>query len=317
MLFFVTPAENQFPGIRRLFAETQAVVGGELIYLSDLQKVKEEDVVIFGAWSPPYAMMIRRNCKAKKKYLHWASPLLQTELAGVEISYLNTIMNFLEQEVLDGIWMIDKGIYDTYKDLGNIFYAPAPFDPNKLSDYRKGVADRADVSFFTIFHNKQKNALCQLASAKEAQKENPFTLYVNGLTPEQTAFVDLIKLKYCELHFLPQKDYFEWLSLAKVMLNVFVSEAFAYTCAESLGLSVPTIVSPVVANNFSYSTKSMKKLVVKDISNPHEIAEKIISVLELDDEEYNELMEDCHKTVLGVAERNNKKVVDCFREYIK
>jgi uncharacterized membrane protein len=61
----------------------------------------------------------------------------------------------------------------------------------------------------------------------------------------------------------------------------------------------------------------MKNLVVNDISNPHEIAEKIISVLELDDEEYNGLMEDCHKTVLGVATSNNKKVVDCFREYVK
>ena len=310
MLFYVLPSEGVFPGIARLFRETQAAVGGEIVYLSDLGKAKEEDTVIFGAWYPPYAMAIRRNCKAKNKYLHWASPLLQTELAGVEIGYLNTIMNLLEQEVLDGIWVIDKGIYDSYKDLGNIFYAPAPFNFEKLSDYRKGVEEREDISFFSIFHNKQKNVLSQLSGAKQAQMEKPFTLYVNGLTPEQTAFVDMIKLKYCDLHFLPQKDYFEWISLAKLGLQVSASEAFDYVAAEFLGLSVPVLMSHVVARNMGIENNT--RLIVNDISSVEEIKEGILDILSADEDEYVFMCRSCRTAIEQTAVRNNRMITDMF-----
>lgn len=315
MLYFAVPAANTFPGIQRLFREAQAVVGGELIYLSDLQKVNEEDTVVFGAWDGRYAMAIRRNCKAKKKYLHWASPLLQTELAGVEIGYLGTILNLLEQEVLDGIWVIDKGIYDTYKDLGNVFYAPAPFNADALSDYRKGVDEREDVSFFSIFHNKQKNVLTQLSAVKQAQAERPFTLYVNGLTPEQTAFVNMIRLKYCDLHFLPQKDYFEWISLAKLGLQISASEAFDYVAAEFLGLSVPVLMSNVVARNMGMESNT--RLIVNDISSVEEIKEGILDILSADEDEYMFMCRSCCTAIEHTAVRNNRMIVDMFSTKIK
>jgi len=309
MKYFVTPGKGIFPGIRRLFEEVQAVVGGELIYISDLKKVKEDDTAIFGAWDNRYSMAIRRGCKAKKKYLHWASPLLQTELAGGEIGYIGTIMQLLKQEVLDGIWVIDKGVYDTYNDLGNIFYAPAPFNPAKISDYRKGVEERDGVSFFSIFHNKQKNVLTQLSGAKQAQKESPFTLYVNGLTPEQTAFVKTIGLTYCDLHFMPKEDYFEWVSLSKMGMQVSVSEAFDYIAAEFMGLSVPVLMSHVVARNMGVIDE---KLIINDISSVDEIEQGILNVLYADDDEYMLMCRSCRTAIENTAIRNNRDIKDMF-----
>jgi hypothetical protein len=244
MFYFVLPEERAFPGIARLFRETIAVVGGAQIYLADMHQVTEEDSVMFGAWSPRYAMAIRRDCKAKRKYVHWSSPLLQAELAGVELGYLGTIMDMLNKDIIDGVWVNDKGIYDTYKDQGNIFYAPAPFDPAALKRYRKKATDKEGVFFFSVFSNKQKNTAVQLAAAKLAQKEQPFVMYVNGLTPEFTNFADTIRLRYTDLKHLPRDDYFEWLSSARVMLGVAASEAFSYVAAETLGLGVP-ILTPI------------------------------------------------------------------------
>jgi len=309
MLYFVTPGENQFPGIRHLFEETQAVVGGELIYLSYLQKVKEEDTVIFGAWTQAYAMAIRRNCKAKKKYLHWASPLLQAELAGVEIGYLNLIMTLLRREVLDGIWVLDKGVYEAYKDVGNVFYAPAPFSPDQFSGYRKGTGERAEVSFFSIFHNKQKNPYVQLAAVKAAQKEQPFTLYVNGLTPEQTSFANMIGLKHCDLHYLPKGDYLEWASLSKLGMQVSVSEAFDYVAAEFLNLSVPVLMSPIVAQNMGITDK---RLIITDISSVEEVKNGILNVLYADGKRYKIMCDACRESIEFTAIRNNQMVVDMF-----
>jgi len=309
MIYFVLPGEGVFPGIARLFRETQAVVGGEIIYLEGLREVVEEDTVIFGALHPAYSMAIRRNCKAKNKYLHWASPLLQAELAGVEIGYMSVIMGMLRKGIINGIWVIDKGIYDTYKDLGNIFYAPAPFNPAKLSGYRKGVEERDGVSFFSIFHNKQKNVLTQLSAANLAQKECPFTLYVNGLTPEQTAFVKMIWLNCCDLNFMPQEDYFEWISLAKMGMQVSVSEAFDYIAAEFMGLSVPVLMSHVVAHNMGVTDE---KLIINDISSVDEIKNGILNVLYADDDEYKLMCRSCRTLVENTAHRNNRMVADMF-----
>jgi glycosyltransferase involved in cell wall biosynthesis len=309
MLYFVLPEERAFPGIARLFAETIAVVGGKQIYLVDMHQVTEEDTVMFGAWSPRYAMAIRRGCNAKRKYLHWSSPLLQAELAGVELGYLSIIMDMLNKGVIDGIWMNDKGIYDTYSDLGNLFYAPAPFNPAALKRYRKEAIDKEGVFFFTVFSNKQKNIAVQLAAAKQAQKEQPFVLYVNGLTPEFTAFADAIRLRYVDLKHLPSDDYFEWLSSAQLMLGVAASEAFAYTCAESLCLGVPVLMSPVVANNMGVSDK---RVIINDISSVEELKEGILNVLSADEKEYEFMCEVSIKAIEYIAIRNNQMIIDVF-----
>ena len=305
MLYFVTPGKGAFPGIRRLFKETQLVVGGELLYLNELQKVGAEDAVMFGAWHPNYSIAIRR-CKAKRKYLHWASPLLQTELAGVEVEYLSTIFKLLDRKILNGLWVIDMGIYDTCQHLGdNIYYAPAPFDPKHLRSYCKSVSDRSEIMFFTVFHNRQKNPLVQFAAAKLAQKERPFTLYVNGLTPSQTAFVDMLQLKYCDLHFLPTVDYFEWLSTAKLGLQVSASEAFSYVAAEILALGVPLIMSPVIAKNMGITDK---RLIISDISSVEEIRSAILNVLHMPDTDYGDMCSECQAAVEVTAEKNKGKI---------
>ena len=314
MLYFVLPEKGTYPGIARLFSETIAVVGGKQIYLADMHQVTEEDVVMFGAWHLRYAMAIRRNCKAKRKYIHWSSPLLQAELAGVELGYLSTIVDLLNKDVIDGIWMNDKGIYDTYKDLGNIFYAPAPFDTTKLDSYRKGVEERGDVSFFSVFHNKQKNVLTQLSGAKRAQVEHPFTLYVNGLTPDQTAFVDMIGLKYCDLHYLPSSDYYEWLSMSKLCLQASVSEAFSYIAAEILSLSVPLLMSEVVARNMGVEDE---RLIITDISSVDEIKEGISNILCADEKPYNNMCYMSRIAVDNTATRNNKAIRDMFASLLE
>jgi glycosyltransferase involved in cell wall biosynthesis len=309
MFYFVLPEERAFPGIARLFAETIAVVGGEQIYLADMHQVTEEDTVMFGAWSPRYAMAIRRDCKAKRKYIHWSSPLLQAELSGVELGYLSAIMDMLNKDIIAGIWMNDKGIHDTYKDQGNILYAPAPFDTAASKRYRKKATDKEGVFFFSVFSNKQKNIAVQLAAAKIAQKECPFILYVNGLTPEFTNFADTIRLRYVDLKHLPSDDYFEWLSSARLMLGVAASEAFSYVAAETLGLGVPILMSPVVANNMGVSDE---RLIINDISSVNGIKYCIANMLLADTDDYTHLCHLCRTAIDQTATRNNECIKDLF-----
>lgn len=309
MLYFITPQEGAFPGISRLFEETISVIGGEHIYLNDLHKVTQEDTAIFGAWHPQYSTAIRR-CKAKEKVVHWASPLLQTELAQIEAGYLDTILQLLDKQIIQKLWVIDANNYVVLNlRREGVFYTPTPFSVNNLKEYQQD--ERSDVSFFTIFHPR-KNCMVQLAAAKLAQEQHEFMLFTNGMSPLYRSFADSIGLQFYDWGFLPQSDYFFWLASSKLSLNVFLSEAFAYTCADALALSIPTIVSPVVANNFCYPPKIWDTLVVTDVSDSLEIAEKIEGILNLDGKEYRDLSKTCYNTVLNVAKRNNKKVIEEF-----
>ena len=308
MIYFLTPFEGTFPGISRLFAETIEVVGGEHIHLNDLHKVKKSDTVVFGAWHPSYSTAIRR-VKAKKKIVHWASPPLQTELAGVEIGYLNTILQLLEKKIINGLWLIDNNNYEILKREG-VFYTPVPFSPERLKRYRKRGRDKEGVCFFTVFHNKQKNVLTQLGGVLIAQKEADFfTFFVNGLTEQQKKFVDMIGLQYTDLGYLPQRDYFDCISSARLLLQVSVSEAFDYVCAEALALSTPTIVSPVVAKNMGYNEG---KTTINDISSATEIASRITQILSMEDKGYDKLCRAGIEAIEKKAEENNEMVRQRF-----
>ena len=308
MIYFITPAEGVFPGINRLFKETIKVVGGEHIFLNDLHKITKNDVAIFGAWSPIYSTAIRR-CKAKKKIIHWASPLLQAELAGVEVDYLTMTLQLLEKNIIQGLWVIDADNYEVLKERKGVFHTPTPFSVERLKSYRKKAEDKEGVCFFTVFHNKQKNVLAQLAGTYLAQKKHDFALFTNGLTPQQKYFTDAIRLNYRDLGFLPWDDYFEWLSSAKLLLQVSVSEAFSYIAAESLAMGTPTLMSQVVADNMGVSEE---KVIASDISSPVEISLLIRAILELDEKEYNKLCDNCISGIERTSEENNDKVKKTF-----
>jgi len=307
MLFFVTPQEGVFPGVSRLFNETISVVGGEHIYLGDLHKISKEDIVIFGAWHPQYSAALRR-CKAKKKIISWASPLLQTELAGVESEYLNTILNLLNKNVIQGLWVIDKNNYEVLNREG-VFYTPTPFSVERLKKYQMKDKDKEGVNLFTIFHPR-KNVMVQLAGATLAQEQHAFMLFTNGMPSMYQQFANSIGLNFYDWGFLPQTDYFSWLSSSRLSLNVFLSEAFAYTCAEALALGVPTLMSPVVAKNMGLLTE--EKLVANDISSTEEISLLIHAILTSDGKSYGKLCEKCITAIKQTSEKNNTCVKETF-----
>ena len=307
MIYGITPGQGYFPGVSRLFSECEALGILKHIHLKDIRGVNSNDTAIFGAWSPnEYPMAIRR-CKAKKKLISWASPLLQTELAGVKSEYLNTILNLLNKNIIQGLWVIDKNNYKVLKREG-VFYTPTPFSVDRLKKYRMKDKDKEGVNLFTIFHPR-KNVLAQLAGATLAQEQYGFMLFTNGMPSTYQQFANSIGLNFYDWGFLPQTDYFSWLSSARLSLNVFLSEAFAYTCAEALALGVPVVMSPVVAKNMGIDEG---KLVVKDISSAEEISSLISHVLSLDGESYRELCGECVKSIEHTAQKNNKDVKETF-----
>jgi len=305
MLYFVTPEPSAFPGVSRLFEETIAVVGGEHIYLNDLHKITKDDTTIFGAWSPAYAISLRRV--KGEKIIHWASPLLQTEIAGVESEYLNTILNLLNKNVIQGLWVIDKNNYEVLNREG-VFYTPTPFSTDRLKKYQMKEKDKEGVDLFTIFHPR-KNVMVQLAGARLAQEENAFMLFTNGMPSMYQQFANSIGLNFYDWGFLPEGDYLSWLASSRLLLQVTLSEAFCYVAAEALSLGVPVLMSPIVSQNMGIDKE---ELIVNDISSAKEISLLISHVLALDGKSYRRLSESCIKTIEDTARRNNEQVRQMF-----
>jgi len=312
VLYFVTPAWNVFPGISRLFDETVRILGDDVpaqhIYLDTINRCTADDIVVFGAWHQAYAVPIRR-CKASMKIIEFSSPLLQQELTQVEATYFTTILSMLDRNYIQGIWLVDRDNYETFSKVNdNIFYTPHPFDPAPYKMYQHESTEKSDVAFFTVFTNRQKNVLTQLAAARCAQNDLEFKLYVNGLPEQYRQFADMIGLKYNDLGWLPHDDYHAWLGSMRLLIQVSLSEAFSYVAAESMALGTPVLMSPVVARTMGVALK------IFDCSCVSEIANAISCLLQLPAEQYQEYSEMYQRTIADRAEQSNKEVRNVFTD---
>jgi len=315
MLYFVTPAPGMFPGISRLFDETIHALGAEVpsqhIYLDTcVATPKPEDIVIFGAWHPQYAIPLRR-CQAQTKLVEFSSPLLQQELTQVESHYFMTILDLLRKKVIQGVWLVDRDNYELFGTVDdNVLYTPHPFDPAPYLTHAHQSDERSDVAFFTVFTNRQKNVLTQLAAARIAQNDVEFSLYVNGLPEPYQQFARTIGLKYRDLQWLPREDYCTWLGSMRLLMQVSLSEAFSYVAAESLALGTPVLMSPVVAHNMGIALR------IYDSSSVTEIANAITCLLQMAEDAYCEYSTACQQIVTERAAESNAVVRRVFADMV-
>ncbi|GAH19267.1 unnamed protein product [marine sediment metagenome] len=314
MIYTVTLAPGVFPGVSQVFKELELLNLAKHIYVNQLNQIKPSDTVIFGAWHPQYSLYLRR-CKAKKKYISWHSPLAQAELNN-EPELIRLILDLKKKGIIQGIVHMDE---DNYKIFGgeNDFYLPHPFSTDRFKEQRKKYAKAVDlksISFFTAFGNKQKNIMCQLGGISLAQKKHPVMLHVNDMPEVYRRFCDTLGIKYTDHGFIPEDKYYEMIYGTKLGLQVSVSEAFNYVVAIFLALGTPCIVSPAIAENFKIEEDPVLR--VKNIDSPVEISRKINDILEMDEEEYKVLSNECVERIEKLSVKNNKKAKETIGKII-
>ncbi len=251
----VTTCPSEYFGVSRVFEDGQSLGLWKHIPLENISLPLEADLVIMGGAHPTYHVLLDKI--PQPKWIMWTSPLLQTELASVEMERL---LYFAREPRIQRIWFGEKTASSLFK---KAFYAPYPVAIDRVASSDMLVAEspfaaevaKLDVvtppegiGFFVPFANKQKNVFTQLAAMKLFQETHPdVPLKTGGLLPEQARFADQIGLNYKDLGWRTGRDYYDDISQCKMTLHVSISESFGYGVMDSMLLGVPCLTSRAVS----------------------------------------------------------------------
>jgi len=225
---------REFIGACRVLRELSHLGLADFVYLKELKPpVKDYDVVIFAAYHPSYNILFPKI--EARKWVLWTSPLLQAELAEVEVEYLQYV---LRNDNVERVWLGSRGVYEALKDVSDkMVYCPYPLDARRVLAHKAEVEKENAIGMFLPFHNKQKNVYGQLAACKILQREHQLKLYTNGMLSHQRRFANSLGLSYKDLGFLPEDEYYRWIQKFKLMLHVSLSESLAFAVMDALLLS--------------------------------------------------------------------------------
>lgn len=296
----VSPRE--FVGASRVLKELSNIGLADFVYLDSLELPLKHDLVIFAGFHPSYNVLIPRI--EAERWVLWTSPLLQAELAEVEIPYLECL---LHNDDIQRIWVGSKGCYEALKDVSEkVFYCPYPVDVKRVRAHKAEVEKDA-VGMFLPFHNRQKNIYGQLAACRIFQKEHPLKLYTNGMLPSQRRFANNIGVLYEDLGFLPEDEYYRWVQKFQLMLHVTLSESWAYVVSDAMLLGTPCLVSRAL----DWVDPSLG-LTVENPDSPVEIAEKMRQALASPT-----LSKRVERNAFKIAKRNNHELTDFFMSILE
>ncbi|MCK5615616.1 hypothetical protein KAR91_77845 [Candidatus Pacearchaeota archaeon] len=259
------------------------------------REVKEEDIVIFGAWSNSYALYMRRLKCTKVRLV--TSSLAQMEMAGggIEQKWLEQDFRLVDKGVLDYIFFGSRDAYEYYKRLNKkVRYFPYPvyFEPTPLNWSQKEEL----VGLF--MGGARKNQANQIASTHIASSETRFELFkvitnLNG--------------------WIPDDEYKELLPKLKALLFVSHAESFGYMAIDALEAGTLPIVSPCVKQNLDL----WGSISVINPDSAIEISKKILDIINYSEDVYVAVLESNREKIHDLAEKNNQELREALAELTK
>lgn len=230
------------------------------------------------------------------KGILFVGPLGQNEISRTEMKDLQTYMSWLCQNRISYLFTGTMNMCEVLEH-EEVYRLPAP----QTRDYQH--QDHAYVPHNTVSilndTAPHKNTFNTISGVKRADRVD--RLITNGLPAEHKSFIDYVGLSgiHEDKGFLNKDQYYQVMHQSKLLTHVSYSEGFCYAALEALLEGVPCLVS-----------KAMKwfqhpLLTVNNPSDSEEIAERIDTILNLDETEYLELSEDCQRIARENIKRNN------------
>jgi len=248
-----------FPGAKRPGEEGAKLGLWDFILLGGSRvTIPEAKTYILAAWHSAYEPLLGLATESKLGIL-WSSSGGEMDFEPIEQEYL---LRIREDPRVSFIWFGDTSLAQLYPEKG--FYAPYPFDVNKVVDPH---VEKKDIATLFCPTGPKKNILNQLLAMKLVQKERKLTLHTN-VHGYDAIFKDLDCVRH---EWLPDVEYRSLLACAKVNLACSWCETFNYNVAEAALLGTISVIS---------STIPIPGLRVLEVNNPIYIAEKILAGLE-------------------------------------
>lgn len=232
----------------------------------------ESRIVIFGgAWNPKYAEL---NTECKKHNVStgilFCSPYGQATLSS-ELKYLIQSYELFKNRTIDYIFTGTQEMANIFKH-ERIIYLPQTLDYNQFFKKIKAIKEYPiRENSIGLFCSKapHKNITNQLMALKRSK----YHLFTNALNDENTTLALMNDIRYTNLNWMSDEEYYSMMKSIPIHLQCSFSEAFDYVVAETLLMERPIIVGPTI----DWVTDPAIK--VKNIDNPYEIRNAIDRIM--------------------------------------
>jgi len=245
-----------FPGAKRPLEEGEKLHMWKFVLMSGPRiAIPTADVYILGAWHPAYQDLLGLSTESKVGVL-WTSSGGEMDFEPIEQEYL---MRLLNDPRVSFVWFGDPALAQVYPEKG--FYAPYPLDVDSIKV--DPHMEKKDIATLFCPTGPKKNILNQLLAMKLVQRERKLTLHTNV-----QGYDVILKSLDCVRHeWLPEVEYHELLTSAKVNLACSWCETFNYNVAEAALMGTVSVTSPTIP---------LMGMRVVEVNNPAHIAEKIL-----------------------------------------
>lgn len=297
----VSIAPKAYVGVNAVFEHLTPMIGSKHHYLEDFPLASEEsaDLYIFGGWVPNvypllFRMLNERDERGPQIAVLNCSSLGQMEMAQVEMRFLQEMMQFAADGVIDYVFLGDEDAALCFDDQPGVRYFPYPIQTD-MFDKHRGIFEAklpSSVGMFSPAHYR-KNLINQIMGCKLANQA------INDIPPITLHSNLQLEVGGVQKQFwgwLPRVQFFQKISEMKTTLHCGFTESFCYAALESIMLGTLPILSPVITNNFQLNDY---ELMVVDIDQPRAIGFQIKNVLEMDVNDYSNLL---HKTMTGISQ---------------
>ncbi|MDH5185710.1 MAG: hypothetical protein OEW70_01445 [candidate division WOR-3 bacterium] len=264
------------------------------------------DNIIFASFEPLIAHLIRQlSKKGIRPSVMWCSTLSQAEMVPSEVSLLKILIDLLNTGKIKYL-MAHRRIFESlgYFIRQAVFF-PHPIDLKIFDPVKRQKLDGINLDLFCS-PRPGKNILTQALAFK--MTEQNAKLHINFKLGKFREIVEEIGPKIVVHSWLPELDYYGFISGMDLSLQVTFGESFNYAVAERMVLSVPVLTTfdiYMVAEDPFLN----QYLCVNAIDTPKVIAASIKRILN-DKNLRDDLAKRCRERIEEVSLKNNQVVCD-------
>lgn len=256
---------------RHFVISSAAADSPEVRFFAGYLREQRPALVIFGAWTPAYEMLLDALPPETIAAVYWSSSSGQVDISG-EASRLALVL-------------------DHPRIRFKLF--PHPGLAAALSARQDCLEWPLTVPAFPPPHSHRTNAIPIISlfcSPNEYRRKNilnsilavgmltrPYVLYLNGLSgnPDYRRLLELFQIVYRDWGWMPLGQYRRVLRRVDVGLQVSFSESFDYVAAEHIQRGIPVLGSRMVPVLHSMPARVLERCVVDNPDNPVELAVKL------------------------------------------
>lgn len=300
---------SRVAGLSRHFVLTSVEPDApELQFFAAFLRDARPDLVLFGAWTQGYQVLLQALHSDTTVAVYWSSSTGQVDMSN-EAAHLGAILD----EPRIHYRLFAQHTLAAALRRPDCLEMPLTFPVATGGRARRANATPIISLFCSPNEYRRKNILNSILAV--GLQTHKYILYLNGLSgnPNYRRLLEILNVRYKDWGWMPDNKYRGVVSRVDVGLQVSFSESFDYVAADHVRRGIPVLVSRMVPVLHTLPSRVQKRLVVENPDDPLETAAKL-KYLVTHPTARTSLGQSAQRHVLKTNEENIRKTKTLFTQ---